>query len=65
MAVVEELLRTESDRTISFGNHGLAAKAKLEDYEHEGNLYKVKTFKELTKLERTACLPTSRNRVPV
>lgn len=52
MAVVEELLRTESDRTISFGNHSLAAKAKLEDYEHDGNLYKVKTFKELTKLEK-------------
>ena len=52
MAVVEELLRTESDRTISFGNHKLAAKAKLEDYEHGGNLYKVKTFKELTKLEK-------------
>ncbi len=52
MAVVEELLRTESDRTISFGNHGLEAKAKLEDYEHDGNLYKVKTFKELTKLEK-------------
>ncbi|MFG6339159.1 MAG: endosialidase [Lachnospiraceae bacterium] len=52
MAVVEELLRAESDRTISFGNYKLAAKAKLEDYEHGGNLYKVKTFKELTKLEK-------------
>lgn len=52
MAVVEELLRAESDKTISFGNHSLAAKAKLEDYEHGGNLYKVKTFKELTKLEK-------------
>ena len=52
MAVVEELLRAESDRTISFGNHKLAAKAKLENYEHGGNLYKVKTFKELTKLEK-------------
>ncbi|RKI81154.1 endosialidase [bacterium 1xD42-87] len=52
MAVVEELLRTESDRTISFGNYKLASKAKLEDYEHGGNLYKVKTFKELTKLEK-------------
>ena len=52
MAGVEELLRTESDRTISFGNHKLASKAKLEDYEHGGNLYKVKTFKELTKLEK-------------
>ena len=30
MAVVEELLRAESDRMISFGNHKLAAKAKLE-----------------------------------
>ena len=39
MAVVEELLRAESDRTISFGNYKLAAKAKLEDYEHGGNLY--------------------------
>lgn len=52
MAVVEELLRAESDRTISFGNHSLAAKAKLEDFEHGGNLYKVKTFQELTKLEK-------------
>lgn len=52
MAVVEELLRTEGDGTISFGNHTLSAKAKLEDYEHGGNLYKVKTFKELTKLEK-------------
>lgn len=52
MAVVEELLRAESDRMISFGNHKLAAKAKLEDYEHGGNLYKVKTFRELTKLEK-------------
>ncbi len=52
MAIVEELLRAESDRMISFGNHKLAAKAKLEDYEHGGNLYKVKTFKELTKLEK-------------
>ena len=30
MSVVEELLRAESDGTISFGNHALAAKAKLE-----------------------------------
>lgn len=52
MAVVEELLRTEEDGAISFGNHKLAAKAKVEDYEHGGDLYKVKTYKELTKLEK-------------
>ncbi|MBQ6806037.1 MAG: endosialidase [Lachnospiraceae bacterium] len=52
MAVVEELLRTEADGAISFGNHKLDAKAKLEDYEHAGDLLKVKTFKSMTKLEK-------------
>lgn len=52
MAVVDELLRTEENGAISFGNHKLAAKAKVEDYEHGGDLYKVKTYKELTKLEK-------------
>lgn len=52
MAVVEELLRSESNGNISFGNHELAVKAKLEDYEHAGDLYKVKTFQAITKLEK-------------
>lgn len=52
MAVVEELLRSEKDGTISFGNHVLANKAKLEDFEHSGDLYKVKTFKTMTRLEK-------------
>lgn len=52
MAVVEQLLRSEADGTISFGNHKLAEKAKLEDFSHGGDLYKVKTFKTMTKLEK-------------
>ncbi len=52
MAVVEELLRTEKDGAISFGNYKLDTKAKVENYEHGGDLYKVKTYKELTKLEK-------------
>ncbi|MBQ8592294.1 MAG: endosialidase [Lachnospiraceae bacterium] len=52
MAVVEQLLRTESDGTISFGNHTLAQKAKVEDFEHAGDLYKVKTYSTMTKLEK-------------
>ena len=36
MAVVEEILRSEADGSISFGNHKLAKKAKVEDYEHAG-----------------------------
>ncbi len=52
MAVVEQLLRSEADGTISFGNHKLAQKAKLEDFPHGGDLYKVKTYQTMTKLEK-------------
>lgn len=52
MSVVKELIRTESNGTISFGNYELDVKSKLSDYEHQGDLYKVKTFSEITKLER-------------
>ena len=52
MAVVEELIRSESDGAISFGNHKLEKKAKVEDYQHAGDLLKVKTYREITKLEK-------------
>mgnify|MGYP007044186466 CR=1 FL=1 len=52
MPVVEELIRAEQDGTISFGNYTLGAKAKKSDFEYKGDLYKVKTFSEITKLER-------------
>ena len=52
MSVIKELIRTEADGTLSFGDYELAQKAKRSDYEHDGDLYKVKTFAEITKLER-------------
>lgn len=52
MAVVEELLRTERNGSISFGNHSLQEKAKLENFEYNGDMYKVKTFNSMTKLEK-------------
>jgi hypothetical protein len=52
MAVVEELIRKEENGTLSFGNYTLTTKSKVSDFEFEGDLYKVKTFKEITKLER-------------
>lgn len=52
MAVVEELIRKETDGSISFGNYNLPEKTKLSDFQVEGDMYKVKTFKEITKLER-------------
>ncbi len=52
MAVINELIRTEDDQTLSFGNTELSAKAKLDGYAYEGDVYKIKTFKEITKLEK-------------
>ena len=52
MPGIESLIRTEQDGTISFGNYSLNEKSKKQDFEHQGDLYKVKTFYEITKLER-------------
>ena len=52
MATVKELLRAENDGTLSFGDYTLPSKTKLEDFEYQGDLYKVKTFAEITKLEK-------------
>ena len=52
MAVVKELLRAEADGTLSFGDYTLGAKTKLDGFEFQGDLYKVKTFAEITKLEK-------------
>lgn len=52
MSVVEELIRKEEDGSISFGQYKLQEKTKVEDFEYQGDVYKVKTFKEITKLER-------------
>lgn len=52
MAVISELIRSEADGAISFGDYSLNAKAKLDNFEHQGDIYKVKTCQEITKLER-------------
>mgnify|MGYP000762479362 CR=1 FL=1 len=52
MAVVKELIRTEENGSISFGNYQLDQKSKVSDFQHQGDVYKVKTFYEITKLER-------------
>lgn len=52
MSVIDELIRREDNGSISFGNYKLDQKTKLSDFEVNGDLYKVKTFYEITKLER-------------
>ena len=52
MPVIEELICIEQDGTISFGNYKSGQKAKKSDFEYQGDMYKVKTYNEITKLER-------------
>ena len=49
MSAISELIRSEADGTISFGDYTLDAKAKLDNFGHQGDLYKVKTYKDITK----------------
>ena len=52
MSAVKELIRAEVNGTLSFGDYTLDQKAKLDGFAYQGNLYKVKTFAGITKLER-------------
>lgn len=52
MSVVDSLIGKESSGKLCFGNYELPEKKKLSDYEYEGDLYKVKTFEQITKLEK-------------
>ena len=52
MAAISELIRKEDNGSISFGDYTLDSKATLDNFEFNGDIYKVKTFKEITKLER-------------
>lgn len=52
MAVVKELLKEDKNGSLSFGDYTLGVKAKKSDFPFDGNSYKIKTFNEITKLEK-------------
>lgn len=47
-----DLIRVAADGSLGFGDYTLTEKSKLSDFPHMGDLYKVKTFAEITKLEK-------------
>ena len=46
MAGIKELIRTEEDNTLSFGNYDLPTKGKVSDYVFDGDVY------DITRLEK-------------
>ena len=49
MSVINDLINIESD-SLDFGNYELATKTKKDGIEYKGDIYKIKTFNEITKL---------------
>jgi len=47
-----ELIFVCENGGLGFGDYTLSEKSKLSDFPHQGDLYKIKTFKEITKLEK-------------
>ncbi len=56
MAVIDEIIRLESDNSLSFGNYSVSEKQKVNDFEASGDVYKVKTHNEITRLEKNGKL---------
>lgn len=51
MPVVKDLICADN-KGISFGNYELEQKAKADGFEFNGDIYKVKTFNGITRLEK-------------
>ena len=56
MANVKELIVAQQNGTLDFGDYSLDQKTKLADFPFEGDTYKVKTFKEITRLEKNGAV---------
>lgn len=50
--MMTELLSVEENSTLKFGDYTLPSKTKVEGFEFQGDIYKVKSFAEITKLEK-------------
>ncbi len=56
MAIISELIRVEDGVYLSFGDYTLSEKKKVSEFPFEGNYFKVKTYRESTRLEQNDLL---------
>jgi len=52
MKTVSNLISGSDDELLSFGDFTQDEKKKFTDFDYRGDMYYVKTFKEITKLEK-------------
>ena len=56
MAVVKDLITVTDDHALNFGDYTLTQKTKKADFMFEGDLYKIKTYNTITKLEKNGMM---------
>ncbi|MBO6133998.1 MAG: endosialidase [Lachnospiraceae bacterium] len=52
MSKEKDIIKLDSDGNMDFGDFTLTQKTKHDGFEYNGDIYKVKTWREITKLER-------------
>lgn len=56
MAVINEIICTEADGSLSFGNYEVDKKQKVEGFKVGNDTYKVRTHKDVTRLSKNGKL---------
>lgn len=56
MAIIEEAIRVENDKALSFGNYIVKEKQKVIDFDVDGDIYKIRTHNEVTRLSKNGKL---------
>ncbi len=56
MSIIEKGIIVNSDNTISFGNHIAKEKVKIDDFKVADDIYKLRTYNEVTRLTKNHTL---------
>ena len=56
MSVVSQVISLEPKGGLNFGNYKSAEKLKSDDFDVNGDIYKVKTHSEITRIEKNSML---------
>lgn len=52
MAVIDNAILVAEDKSLSFGNYSVTEKQKINDFKVDGDVYKLRTHNEITKLTK-------------
>ena len=56
MSIIQEGIILNEDKTLSFGNYEVTEKIKVKDSNVDGNIYKIRTHNEVTRLSKNGNL---------